>query len=297
VQAVLILRQLWRLRGLVITAAVLAIAVGGWTAFHPGLPPHSRQYTVGVATARALVDTPSSQVVDLGLKQDANAGVLPARAVLLANLLTTSPLKDKTARRAGVPANRLIAVADTPNDSGVPVGKPLATGTTLKPTDPEANVVTAHTDVDLPLLTINTQAPDPRTAARLADAALSVLEAHLAAVVADESVPADRRLVVKRLGDASTGSERRGPSPALGLVAALGLFGLACGLLVLGATLARDWHAIAEAGGEARPLATRPVVLERVEEPAPAVRELPLRPVPDEAGTAVAPRRVARWDD
>ncbi len=82
--AIFILRELWDRRVLVAVAAAVAIALGGLTAFRPGLPPESRQYEIGIASSRALVDTPSSQVVDLGLKEDANVGVLPSRTVLLA---------------------------------------------------------------------------------------------------------------------------------------------------------------------------------------------------------------------
>src|SRR6186713_197858 len=98
-EIVTILQHLWRLRVAVALSAVVALALGLLTIVKPTFPPESRRYEVGVASARALVDTTNSQVVDLGVKEDANAGVLPARAVLLANLLTSSPLKDQTAQR------------------------------------------------------------------------------------------------------------------------------------------------------------------------------------------------------
>lgn len=290
--AVLILRQLWRLRGAVLATAALAVALGGLVAFRPGLPPQSRQYTVGVASARALIDTPSSQVVDLGLKQDANAGVLPARAVLLANLLATTPLKDATAREAHIDPRLLIAIADTPTDSGVPVGQPLTTGATVKPTDPHASVVTAHTDVDLPLLTINARAPDPRGAARLADAAITVLEAHLSSVVADAAVPLDRRIVVTRLGRATAGTQQHGPSPVLGVVAALVLFVFGCATIVVVTTLARDWRIAA--GGPAAALPAPPAPDPDV--PASSERSLRAVPAADIHGVHPPPERAVRWD-
>jgi hypothetical protein len=246
-ELVTILQQLWRLRLLVAIAAVIAVVLGGLTAYSPGLPPKSRQYSVGIASARALVDTPNSQVVDLGAKEDANAGVLPARAVLLANLLVSSPLKDETAKRANVPTDQLITIADTPVD-GAPVESQLTTGATLKPTDPRAKVLTAHTDESLPLITVNTQAPDPATAARLANAALDVLESQISSLLATNgAVPSDRQIVLKRLGTARSGSQVRGPSPLMAIAVMLLVFGMECAMIVLIPTLARYWREGADA--------------------------------------------------
>jgi hypothetical protein len=245
-ELVTILQQLWRLRLVVAIAAVIAVVLGGLTAYRPGLPPKSRQYSVGVASARALVDTPNSQVVDLGVKTDANAGVLPARAVLLANLLVSSPLKDATAKRAKVPTDQLIAIADTPSD-GAPVDNQLTTGASLKPTDPRANVLTAHTDQSLPLITVNTQAPDPQTAARLADAALDVLESQLSSLLAGGNVPSDRQIVLKRLGTARAGVQQRGPSSVMAVAVMIILFLVQCGLLLAITAILRAWRAAAAA--------------------------------------------------
>ena len=54
-EIVTILRELWRLRILVVLAAVVAIAVGWTLAFEP--PLKSRSYTVGVGNARIFLDT------------------------------------------------------------------------------------------------------------------------------------------------------------------------------------------------------------------------------------------------
>ena len=238
-----LLRELWRQRTLVALALALAIMVGMVAAYRITLSPPgvtSRQHHVGIASARVLVDTPSSQVVDLGLKQDANAGVLPARAVLLANLLTTSPLRDEIAKITGAAPDRLIALADTPLDSGPPVGTPLATGASVKVGDPRANVVKLHTDVSLPLITVNTEAPDAATAARLADGTVRVLTDYLASLVTSGNVPKNRQLVVKRLGGAHAATEQRGPSRVLAFTAAILVFLLGCGSILLLSALVRE---------------------------------------------------------
>jgi hypothetical protein len=242
VDVVFILRELWRRRVLVAVVAVLAVALGGMTVYSPGLPPSSRQHEVGVASSRALVDTPSSQVADLGLSETGSDPVsLPARAALLANLLTTSPLREEIAKRGGVAPDMLITVADTPTDT--PQKKtPLTTGASVKPDDPAANVLTFHTDAELPLITVNAQAPDAKTAARLADGSIQVLEQHLASVVSDNGVPPERRLVVKKLGAPGEAMQKVGPSRLIALLVTLVVFGLGCGVIVGVAALAREWR-------------------------------------------------------
>jgi hypothetical protein len=244
VDSVFILRELWRRRVLVAVVGAFAIAVGGLTAYRAGLPPTSRQYEVGIASARALVDTPRSQVVDLGLKEEANVGALPARTVLLANLLTTSPLKDQIARHAGVRLDRLIVHAETPA-GGIPVTAPRATGSKLSPEDPRVNLITLQTDITQPILTVDTQAPDEATAAKLADGALEVLQKHLESLVADEDVPESRRLVLERLGSASAATEQRGPSRLLAIVVAIMIFSFGCAAIVIGGAVARGWRTAA----------------------------------------------------
>ena len=68
-----------------------------------------------------LVDTPDSQVVDLNPK---GADALSTRANLLANLMVSTPVKWIIARDAGVPPDRLVAVAPSATGSGGPTVPP-----------------------------------------------------------------------------------------------------------------------------------------------------------------------------
>ena len=240
---VTILRLLWRLRRLVAVLGFVSIAVGLLTAVRPGLPPHSRQYTVGVASGRVLIDTPHSQVVDLGLTENTNAGVLPARAVLLANLLTTSPLREETAQRSGVPSNRLAAVADLTATSGAATPGAAPAGTPAVNDRRGAYVLKAATDMSLPLITLTAQAPTPAAAARLVNSAIAVLDKHVISLSNQQAVPAGRRLVVKPLGAARAGTETRGPSRTLAIALTLVLFTIGCAFLVVASLVAGRWRA------------------------------------------------------
>jgi hypothetical protein len=232
------LRRLSRVKALVVLAAVIAVFVGLSMSYRistAGL--QARQYEVGIASASALVDTTNSQVVDLGDGQTNSAGSLPGRAMLLARLLASSPLKDEIAQRAGVRPDMLIGIAGTPGAAAADAAESAPTGAAVKADDPRANVLTVGTAESLPLLTVETQAPSARTAARLSDEAISVLVRHLDSLAGASRVPSDRRLVVKQLGTARVATETRGPSRILAIVAALFVFALLCGLILLVAAL------------------------------------------------------------
>jgi hypothetical protein len=243
--AVAILRELWRHRVVLMLAAPLAVLVGLSVGYKVMFPPElqSRRYEVGVAAATALVDTPSSQVVALGGRDVSQAATLPGRAALLASLLTTSPLREQIARRAGVPARLLIATAPPPDGTtAAPAADRLATGASVRPDDPRASVLTLSTALTLPMIAVDTRAPDAATAARVANAALATLESYLDSVVSTESVPAARRLVVEQLGPAQSATAHRGPPPLLGIFAAIAFLGVVCAVVLMVSALARDWR-------------------------------------------------------
>ena len=134
---VTILRELWQRRIYVGVAAVVAILVGVMLAYRLSLPPESRQYDVGMASAHILVDTPQSQVVDVSPR---GSGSLGTRANLLANLMTEGEVKAAIARRAGLRPNELLAGVDA--GTGLPPDLAAAAGdrdSYLLTTHPETN--------------------------------------------------------------------------------------------------------------------------------------------------------------
>lgn len=243
--SVALLRELWRHKEMVAVGALLAIATAILMSFRIALPGslESRERTVGIASTSALVDTPSSQVVDLGGKDAADGAALPARAQLLANLLTASPLKDEIAKKAGIDPAHLIASAAEPGAGAVAKGKaPLASGAKVSAGDPQASTLTLRTDVTLPIISVDTQSPDAETATKLANATVAVLQADLQSIAGSDGVPFTRRLVVKQLGPARAGVITQGPSRLLAIVAALMVFALVCAASLGVSALAREWR-------------------------------------------------------
>ncbi len=242
------LRTLWRFRLLTALFALVAIIAGLAMSYHIQLPGKlvSRQYYVGVGTAQALVDTPRSQIVDLGGAEGSTADIatLSARASLLASLMTSSPIKEEIARGAGVRPDKLLAVPPASADPAT--AGSVATGTTVTADDPKANILkTTVPELQsghIPIILIQTQAPDARTAARLADRAVAALQSHLENVAVTDDVPDRRRVAVRKLGPATAALESRGPGKAMAIVVSLFVFLGACGTLLGVLALRKAWQ-------------------------------------------------------
>jgi hypothetical protein len=234
---VMILRNLWRLRAAVVVVFIVAVLVGTLVGFRISLLPpsvQSRQYHVGVASARVLVDTPTSDLIDVAPK---GSDTLAGRATLLANLMVDGVVEDEIAKRAGLHPDELIGVAgDAGSDPTAPKPGPrdhvLTTGVALDTSGDQ-----------LPIITIDTQAPDVAGAERLANAAIAGLNTYLDGQAAKQSVPEGRRLRVTGLGAAQAGLGNRGPSRTMTVVLVLLLFGLGCALLLAATALLHGLHA------------------------------------------------------
>jgi hypothetical protein len=241
-QIVVMLRELWRHRRLVMLSGLIAVAIGVLMLYSvsPPIKLQTRAYTVGIASTTAMLDTPSSQVVDLGGGQNddvaASAGSLPGRAALLANVLTKPPRKDQIAQAAGIDPLTLIAESPSP-DSTLP--RP-AVGS-ISPNNPRASLLTVSTFEGLPILGVNVTAPDERTALKLSNGAITVLLAHIASLAKTDGVPANRRLVVKQLGPPRVATAKHGPSRKLAAVVVLFIFCLLCAAILIVSWLRTSW--------------------------------------------------------
>jgi hypothetical protein len=242
---VTILRELWRRRYLVVLAAVLAIGIGVMTVYKVSLSPpglQSRQYHVGLATARMLIDTPDSQVVDLSPK---GADGLGTRANLLANLMASSPVKAIIAGHAGLDPDALVAIAPS-TSAGPVVPTVLSQRAAESASNPESYVLTLRADETLPIISIDAQAPDAERAALLADAATTGLRDYLKSIAAAQNVPNARQLVISTLGPAQSGDMVRGPRRLIAFLATMFIFSLGCAAVIVISGLARGWRLAAE---------------------------------------------------
>ena len=237
-------RDLFRHRRVVIVGVLLAITAMVLMVYRisPGLPPsfESRQYEVGIASGAVLIDSQSSQAVDLGTGEvKVDVGSLSSRAKLLANLLVTRPLRDEIAMKAGVHPDRLIAELSSTTEPGAP--PPEASEVTVQADDPAANIIRLQTSDTVPIITVNAQAPAEQTAARLAASTIARLQAYLDLVAADNKVPDVRKLVMRQLGEPTSAVAPRGPSKRQAVMVFIVLLVLWCGGVLILARLAKAW--------------------------------------------------------
>ena len=229
------LRELWRLRVVVLIVALVALFAGLAIAFRlPSLD--SRKYEVGIASARMLVDTPNSQVVEVAPK---GSDMLGVRANLIANLMAEGDVKAAIAQRAGVDPEKLTGIAESAETPQT--AKPGADAYVLT-----TRVLATPTGDHLPIIELETQAPDAARAAKLADAAVTGLRDYLDSKAANEQVPDANRLIVSGLGASQAADVVRGDRRFLAIAAALFLFLGGCGAVLLVVSLIRGWHIAVE---------------------------------------------------
>jgi hypothetical protein len=214
--------------------ALAAIAVGWAVGFQFTLPPKSRGYSVGVATASVLVDTPKSQVVEVDPK---GSDTLGSRANVLANLMVDGEIKDVIAQRAGVAPRQLVANTESTAATAPPT--PLTRRSLAYTT----SVAMTSDMAELPIIRVETQAPTVSGAIMLANAAAQGLGEYLDARALDETVSDHRRLRVRPLGTAQGHLAARGPSKAMAVGAGLAVFLLGCGFVLALNAIIGGWRA------------------------------------------------------
>jgi hypothetical protein len=242
---VTILRELWRKRVLVAGICVVAVIVGA--ALHYRLPSlQSRRYDVGVATMNILVDTPSSQVVNVAPKGSDATG---ARATLLASLMVGGEIKSMIANRVGINANQLIGTTSAVTDPAT-AGVGASTGTT--PTIP-ANGYSYNTQVptdsvgdELPIIQLNTQAPTAAEAANLASAAVAELQQFMNTKAVSEGITDANRLRVSGMGVPAATIQAKGASPMVVLLVMVVVFLIGCAAILGVQAVVRGWRHAAE---------------------------------------------------
>jgi capsular polysaccharide biosynthesis protein len=243
------LRTLWRRRIIVAAIGVFAVFIGLYVAysFSPPTSLKSRQYHVANGSASALIDSPKSQVVDLGSADALGVDVssLDSRATLLASLMTSSPLKEEIAAKAGINPTELIAISPAMLDPAP--GTPVVLPDTSNPNSKvlRATIPTLSSG-QVPMIQVSTQAPEPGQAARLANAAFAVLQKHLQDVAATDGVPAGRRVTVRQLGPATASESTRGPGKKMAVVFMVLIGALGCGAILLLEALVGGWRAARE---------------------------------------------------
>jgi hypothetical protein len=170
-------------------------------------------------------------VVDIEPK---GSDVLGGRATLLANLMMDGEIKATIAQKAGLRPNALKSADAAPGTDGPPNPRAFMIG---------AQVLTTSRGDLLPIIEVDTQAPDAAGAQRVADAAVAGLRDYLSSKAAGERVSSARRLRISALNQAQSRLAVRGPRMAFGVAATLFCFIFGCAAILMGAALVRGLRA------------------------------------------------------
>lgn len=215
-----------------LVALVAGLVVMGRLPLGPAAP--STQHKV-IAESRLLVDAPASVIGDLRITAEA----IGTQAAMLAGSIADDGVRAQIARRAAVPVGQLevLEAAASP-----PVPGPLATAVaiaTAKATLPY--VLTSRVDPSVQIITLDAAAPTSAGATALVRAASDTLATRSRQIAPRPA----RALVIKPLGAVRTAPlESGGRSAFVGLLAALVVFALWCGTVVIGVGAARGWRSV-----------------------------------------------------
>lgn len=199
------LHTLWRLRIGVAVAFLVAVLAAVWSVADISLAPPRltpRALTMATASTQIVVDTPKSAMLDL--RQDTYSfEALLNRAVLLGNVMASSPVRDDIARRTGIPAEVLqVAAPRTPDQPRAVIGTSKGRKATDIFDSNNEYRLSIQANPTVPVLTIFASTPKARSAATLANAAVDALEAHMAELARTERTPGRDQIRLMQLGRA-----------------------------------------------------------------------------------------------
>lgn len=227
-----LVRVLWHHRILVAIGAVGAMAVGL-------IGTQAGGSHFGVASARVVLDTRKSQLLDVRAK---GVDSLAWRAALLADLTGSREMTARIARDMHVREDSLVVIA--PYLAVPRIATPLprhaadAASVTAEP-----YVLAVQADDGLPIVKIDARAPDAAEATRLATAATDALRA---AASAPERTPETADVMVESVGPIRARQIVSRPRRLVALGVAAVVFGFWCACVALFARLRRSWGGPAE---------------------------------------------------
>jgi hypothetical protein len=250
------LRKLWRLKLGVAVSLALALLAAVWTVekislFPPGLEPRSLE--MATASAHMLVDTSTSALVDL--RQDTYAvDGLRSRVVVLGNIIASAQVQAKIAERAHVPFERLRIQAPLTTQQAAPAvdsENARHASDILKSTDQYRIDLKANPTV--PMLDIYAQSPTAGSAAALANAAVTELQAYLTDLAAHQRTPFKDQIRAVQLGRATGVVINHGVKSQAAFLIFLITLAISCATVTFLARLRAGWRqaALAERAAEA----------------------------------------------
>ena len=246
------LRELFRMRRWVAVCFALSLFAAVWSVAKvspTGL--HSRSLTMASASTEVVVDTPKSTLVD-ARADTYNIDGLVNRAVLVGNLMATTPVRDAIAKQANVPPELLhIAPPLTPREPYMLAdsGNERHTTDIVKANDAYRIVITANPTV--PVLRIYALTRDTKSASALANAAVDATSKRLDQLATAGGTGTQDKIKLMQLGKAKGDVIDNGMRLKTAFLAFLVTFGLTCASAVFIRRVREGWRlaALADAKG------------------------------------------------
>jgi O-antigen ligase len=207
-----------RLRPLTRVAISTAIALMAAVLAHGSVKP------VAAGSTHVFVDTAPPSMVH---RAYVPVSALIQRAELLGRIMTSSPVADRIARRAGVPAQQLAAEARTtanvPSAFLEPASEERASAILIADRPYRIEV---ESRPFTPVLDVYTHAPTIAAAKRLADAGVEELRAELQTLADGQGVPPENGLALHQLGATRAAVVNGGLAVAVAVITFLIVFAL-----------------------------------------------------------------------
>ncbi len=236
------LKTLWIRRRLVALGAVIAALAALLSVYSVGLLPPSmtsRTNVFATASTQLLVDAPDSAFADL----ENDLTPLETRASVFARFLASPVALQLVAQEAKVPLSSIEA--EGPYDINLPViqQEPTA-GQRSSQIIGEGALYRLRFENNpvLPVVSVFAQAPTEAEAIDLANAAPRALRTYINRIQQQQRTPASRRVVIRKLGEATGGVVNAGANIQIGMLVFIIVFGAWCMLLIPAQTIARGWR-------------------------------------------------------
>jgi hypothetical protein len=201
--------------------------------------------TMATARTQVVVDTPGSTMLDLKTGTD-NFVSLRDRAILLGNVIASSPVRDDIGRRLGIPGGLIeIAAPRTPERPRSIVGSVAEKKTTDILRSNEQYRLSIQASPTVPWLDIYAESPDAKTSAGLANATVDSLQDYLDDLARQGGTPSRDQVRLRQLGRADGAVINGGVSLRAGFLVFMLTFGVGCACAVLLHRIRRDWHVAA----------------------------------------------------
>jgi hypothetical protein len=229
------MRQLWRLKLGTGLSLVLALLAAVWSVSQSGLE-------MATAHTEVLVDTPQSIMTNLRENSYSIDGLVN-RAVVLGNVIASTPVEARIAQRANVPAALLrIQAPITPRVASLPLDSQDSRSITDILKSNEQYRIAINANPTVPMLDIYAQAPSAQSAAALANAAVDELKAYLGALASSQATPADDEIRIEQLGRATGMVINPGVKYQAALLVFILTFLLACATTIFISRIRAGWR-------------------------------------------------------